>query len=439
VTAGLVDVRARPRSLVHKVDPVTLLTIYLVLLVGIPSRLVFSPLGGLGAPATVFAVLMFGWYLLAWFHPRSVLDRGRQPMRLAGVLWLCAILASYISANHHPLTTLAMNGADRGVIIACGWLGIMLVAADGITSLDRLRTLVRRIVFGATAMACLGIWQFFTGFDASKYIIIPGLNTVEPYIDLLSRGSFRRPSATAIHPIEFGVVLALCLPLAIHQARYAPPGKRVRRWAQVGLIAATLPMTVSRSALLGLLVVILVILPIWPRRDRGRAYLVMIAGLVGLRALVPGLIGTIRDLFLTIGSDSSTTERVGAFSHAAPFIAQHPLFGQGFGTFQPQIYFFTDDQYLGSLIETGVVGVIALISLFITGWCVARAGRRASTDPEVRHLAQCLAAPPAVALISYATFDAFAFPMAAGMTFLLLGCSGAVGRLARAESPAANP
>src|SRR5262249_25893662 len=141
----------------------------------------------------------------------------------------------------------------------------------------------------------------------------------------------------------------------------------------------------------------------------------------------------------SIGSDTSTTERVGAFHLAAPFIAQHPLFGVGFGTFEAQIFFFTDDQYLHSLIETGVIGVIALIALFVTGWCVARGGRRASTDPEVRHLAQCLAATAAVALISYATFDAFSFPMAAGMTFLLLGCCGAVGRLARVQASAASP
>ena len=113
------------------------------------------------------------------------------------------------------------------------------MAADAIDSLERLRTLFRRLVFGATAMATLGIVQFFTGLNAAKYIIIPGLTQQQAYTDVQVRDDFNRPSATAIHPLEFGFVLALILPLAIHQARYAPPGRRLRRWLQVAAIAST--------------------------------------------------------------------------------------------------------------------------------------------------------------------------------------------------------
>jgi polysaccharide biosynthesis protein PslJ len=421
-------------------DAVWLLTIYLVLLMGIPSRLILAPLGGLGAPATVLSVLIFGWYLLCWFYPSSILDRGQQPIRVAAILWFCAIIASYVAANLHTMPQLAINGADRGIIIAAGWIGVLLLVSDGIHSLERLRTLLRRVVFGATAMAGLGMIQFFTGLDAAKYIVIPGLSTQQPYTDLLGRGDFNRPSSTAIHPIEFGVVLSLCLPIAIHQARYAPPGKRARRWIQVAIIAATLPMTVSRSAILGLVVGGAVVISTWPRRDRHYAYMIIVAGTVVMRALIPGLIGTITGLFLSIGSDSSAQERTNAFGLASPFISQHPWFGQGFGTFQPQIYFFTDDQYLGSLIETGIVGVLALITLFVVGWTITRRARKAVVDDELRHLAQCLAAPIAVALVSYATFDAFAFPMAAGLTFLLAGCAGAAWRLIPASAtPAPVP
>jgi hypothetical protein len=47
----------------------------------------------------------------------------------------------------------------------------------------------------------------------------------------------------------------------------------------------------------------------------------------------------------------------------------------------------------------------------------------------VRSLAQSLAAAAAVAMVSFATFDALSFAMAAGMTFFLLGCVGALWRL----------
>jgi O-antigen ligase len=104
----------------------------------------------------------------------------------------------------------------------------------------------------------------------------------------------------------------------------------------------------------------------------------------------------------------------------------------------PQVFFFTDDQYLGSLIETGVLGLTALLALFAIGWFIARSARRVSIDEETRHLAQALAAPMAIVFVTYATFDAFAFPMAAGLTFLMAGCTGAIWRLARAQATIAD-
>ena len=319
-----------------------------------------------------------------------------------------------------------------------GWLGILLLTAEGIHQIDRLKTFLGRIVFGATAMAVLGITQFFTGLNAAKYIIIPGLNAQQAYTDISVRGSLNRPSATAIDPIEFGFVLAVVLPIAIHRARYAPPELRFRRWLQVGLIAAALPMTVSRSAILGLAVALIVILPTWPRRDRWLAILVMACSVFVLRTVIHGLIGTLVNLFSSIGTDSSTLSRTAAFSSAAPLISAHPLFGQGFGTFMPQILFYTDDQYLNSLIEIGAVGLVALLAIFVTGWHCARRSRRVSADPEVRDLAQCLAASVAVIIVVYATFDALYFSMAAGLTFLILGCVGAMWRIVNSQQDGAR-
>src|SRR5262249_13133133 len=169
--------------------------------------------------------------------------------------------------------------------------------------------------------------------------------------DLLSRNGLNRPSATAAHPLEFAAVLGMVLPIAINRARFAPPGKRLTRWLQVGLIGAALPMTVSRSAILGILAVCFVLLPTWPKLERRIAYGVLALGTMGLWFLTPGLLGTFRTLFATLSGDTSTTSRTGALSMASPYVSQHPWFGRGFGTFFPATYFFTDDQYLLSLID----------------------------------------------------------------------------------------
>jgi len=434
MTATAVRPASVPVGRARKNDVVTLLTFYVFVLMAIPSRLVFGAFGGAGAPSTILGVAFLGWYLLNWLHPTSTIGSGRQPFRIASLLLFCAIVAAYASANLHKLPTTPQNGVDRGLIMICGWLGILLLTADGVDRLDRLKTLLGRIVFGATAMAVLGIIQFFTGLNAAKYIVIPGLSIQQAYTDIAVRGAFNRPSATAIHPIEFGFVLAVVLPIAIHRARYAPPGSRFRRWLQVAPIAMALPMTVSRSAILGLAIAMVVMLPTWPRRDRWAALVVMVCSLFVLRTIIPGLIGTLRDLFLTVGSDSSVLSRTEAFSYASPLISAHPWFGLGFGAFMPQTYFFTDDQYLNSLIEIGVVGLVTLLTLFTIGWYLARASRKASTDPEIRDLAQCLAASVAVIVVGYSTFDVLYFPMAAGLTFLVLGCVGAMWRIVAMQS-----
>jgi O-antigen ligase len=417
----------------RRFDAVTILTVWVVLLMYIPATLVVAPLGAVGGPATIFAAVVLVIYLVTWLHPKLAPAKGRQPVRAAAILLTCAVIGTYVSTNRHIVPGLERNGLDRGIILICGWLGVLIMASDGIPSMERLKKLFGRVVIAATAMSILGITQFFTGLDATQYIIIPGLKQQSLNTDLLSRNGLNRPSATAAHPLEFACVLAMVLPIALNRARFAPPGKRGIRWTQVGLIAAALPLTLSRSAVLAILALVFVLLPTWPKVERRIAYVVMVLGVAGLWMLVPGLIGTFRTLFATLSGDTSTTSRTGALSKAQPFIAQHPWFGHGFGTFFPASYFFTDDQYVLSLIEIGVVGLFCLLALFITGLVTAQRVRHATNDPEMRDLGQSLTATIAVAMVAFGTFDALSFNMAAGLTFLFLGCTGAALRLLKAQ------
>lgn len=420
----------------RRIDAVTLLTCYLFLLMALPSSLVVGSFGAAGAPAALFAAILFCCYLIARQHFAMRLDNGRQPVRAAAVFFTCTTIATYVSANRTAMPVLQQNGADRGLILLAGWLAVLLLAADGIDSADRLRTLLRRVVLGATAMATLGIVEFLTRVDLAQYISIPGLTVNTEMTDLMSRGGVVRVMATTGQPLEFAAVLALSLPIAIHQARFAPPALRSRRWLQVALISAAMPMTVSRTAFLGLAAIGLVLLPGWPRRDRRRAYLIVLAAPVLLWLAKPGLLSSFSGLFGNLSTNSSSESRTRAYSEAAPYIAHHPWFGQGFGTFFPQTYFFVDNQYLMSTIETGAVGAAALVALFVAAWLTARSARLAATDDQTRDLTRCLAASVAAAAVCFATFDALSFSIASGLCFLLFGCIAAVWRLTHAQQRA---
>ena len=418
----------------HRADAVTMLTCYVFLLMLIPAPLVVYALGSAGAPATILAVGLACWYLATRLSPARMPSTRRQPIRVAVVLFSCAIVASYISANRHSLSAIEQDGADVGVLLTAGWAGIALLAADGISHIERLNVLLRRVIIGATIMASIAMAQFFTGLNVAKYIAIPGLTTLTPYTALISRDALNRPAATALDPIELAAVLVMCLPIAIHQARFAPTGRRFRCWMQAAIIGGAVPLTLSRTAFTALAAVCLVVLPAWPKHTRRVAY---IAGLAVAAAMfmVPSLLGTISTLFLQIGTDSSTTSRTSAFSLAGPFIAHDPWLGAGFDTFFPRTTFMTDDQYLSSLITTGVIGLVALLGLFVTGWFTARSARRAAADPQSRDLAQALAAAVAASAVSFASLDSFAFNIISGITFLTLGCTGALWRLTHTEPP----
>ncbi len=412
---------------------VTTLTLYLFLLMAIPQDLVFSPLGAAGSPSTMFALLVFVIYLGMWLRPSSFLDRARQPIRLIGVLFTCVMVATYASANRHLLPVLQKNSADRGLIFLFGWLGIQLLAADGIESVKALRILLRRQVFGAVAVALLGIAEFFSGIDATNYIKLPGLAAQTPVTDLLVRGGLSRIASTTSQPIEFGAVVVMTIPFALHQARFSSPEKRVVRWLQAGVLIIAAPLSVSRSAILALVVVTIVLLPTWPKKERRRAYMFAAAGLALFLVLVPSLFSTLLNLVVNIGSDPSAQSRTKAIARSWAYVSQHPWLGHGFSTFSPLTYFFVDDQYLMTLIETGFVGLLALIMLFVGGWAVARQARRISVDAEDRHLAQCLAASVAAAAVSFSDYDAFSFPMASGLSFMVMGCCGAYWRFCRSR------
>jgi polysaccharide biosynthesis protein PslJ len=413
-------------------DATALLSLYLFLLAAIPSSLVFAPLGAAGGPATLLAVAFMIMYLLMRLHPAFNIDRGRQPVRVAGLFFLCSIVAAYASANLFYLPKTEESGADRGFISAVGWLAVLLVAVDGIDRLDRLKILLNRVSTAATGLALIGIAQFFTGVNYTKYIVIPGLTAVQAPTDLIVRGGFNRAVATTAQPLEFAAVMVITFPLALHQARFAPAEARSAKWLKVLVIGAAIPMTVSRTALVGLLVAAVVLLPTWPRRHRRYAYAILLAVIAALFVGVPKLLSTFGTLLGQIFAGSSSTDsRTSAIGQSLPYIAQHPWFGRGFGTFQPQVYFFTDDQYLNSLITVGAVGLCCLMALFVTGWLLARSLRRRSADAEVRDLAQGLAAAVAVAAVCFGTFDVLSFASAAGLTFLIIGCTGAAWRLCR--------
>jgi hypothetical protein len=399
---------------------------------------------------------MLAWWIFARMVPGLGVVRTAQPVRWALGVFVFFVLVSYVSGHLHgwafpvgtsepttPATpdfpenvaqvvSKATSGSDRGLVSLAAWCGPLVVITDGLEGLRQVETLLRRLVYAVAAMAALGVLQFFTKIDIAAKVHIPGLTANQPIGGVFTRSDFNRVSATAIHPIEFGVVVASCLPLALHFALHAPQNRKLVAWVCAGLIAVAIPMSVSKSAILVAAVGLLVLFVAWPRPRQLLGLILFPFFAVGMRVLIPGLLGTVTSLFTHIFSDPSTGGRTDDYSVAFRLVREAPLFGHGLFTFLPTIYDrFLDNQWLDSLIELGYVGTAAFLMLFVVGFFSARGARRYTDVAETRHLAQALAGGVAGLVVAYATFDALSFPMATGVTFTLLGGCGAIWRVSR--------
>ncbi len=413
-------------------DGCSVLTLLIVLLLLVPQDYVLvGPLKSVGSPAVLVSIAA----LIIWAMSR-ILNLSEavelHPVRWALVVFLIAALTSYAAGMTRDLTPAEAASADRVVFFPLlALLGIALLAVDALGSRDRITTLLERLVIVAGLAAFVGILEFsFSGFDYREVMRLPGLTA---NVDLVSdtRSGFDRITAGASHPIEFSVVTAALVPLALHFLLHAPAGRRWRFGLALVALLVAVPMSVSRSGFLTLAVGLSVYAVALTARGRLNAIVLGIIGLGLFRAAVPGLLGTVRSLFLDVGTDPSIEGRTDDYQAIPLLMEGHWWFGRGLGTFQPQVYFFLDNQYLGSLLEGGIVSVAALIVLITVGIGVARGVRRRSSDPALRSEGQAIAASLAAFAAAAVTFDLLAFRQSASLMFLLIGCAGAHWSLVR--------
>ncbi len=310
--------------------------------------------------------------------------------------------------------------------------GVSLAVADGIRTRADLDRLLRLSVTMSALMALVGILQFFRIVDLARLIRLPGLQLNNSLIVVGTRGdaSLARVAGTASHYIEFGVVLALVLPVALHYAYFAPPGRPRRwRWLQAGIVAFAIPLSISRSAILTVVVTFVMLAVVWPWRHRYNAIMVSLVSLAFFRVINPGVLGTIRSLFANAENDPSVQDRIARTELVMDLWDLRPLLGRGAGMVIPEQYFLLDNQLFGTLLAGGVLGLLVLLLFFLVPYALARSIRLRGADQETRHLAQALAVTMPAAVLASATFDSFSFPTWVGLVCLYVGAIGALWRL----------
>ncbi|WP_433215821.1 O-antigen ligase family protein [Dactylosporangium sp. CS-047395] len=421
--------RAAPRR-----GPAFALSVYIVLLLCLPARIVLPGLGATGTIANVFILTALVWYGVSWLMRRITPARYTRLPRVAMFVFAVAVLLSYIAAARRDSSALESSAGDRGLIQLLAWFPLVLLATSlrEYADLDRL---LRLLVRCAALIGLVAILEFLTKTSLTAWMVLPGLSGGGGSAELVTRGDFVRPTATAAHSLELATVMALALPFALQQG-FNPVRKGViRNWLPVAIIALSAVMTVSRTSVIGVVIVFLTLLPTWPAKRLGPTMAALTVGVGAASVALPGLLGTLIGLFSAFlnGGDNSTNSREATSAVISQYFEERPWTGRGYGTFLPLMYRYTDNEYLLALVEMGILGVAAVVLVYIVCFHCGAAGRRRFADPAKRETGQGFVAVGFVMLVVTATFDTLSFPMVAGLSFLMMGLSGAYLGMARQD------
>ncbi len=389
-------------------------------------------------------------WLLGRTAPSAPNSRGDRSVSLAILALFTTLLLTYVLGLARPLRYAQIQGADRDVLILIALCGVAMLVSD-IARTQRTRRLIAALLIGgAVFSAFAGLIQQALAIDLSQYIRLPGFRDAGLFESGRERLGLTRAHGTARHPIEFGTSLALAFPFSLHFAAYG----RTRMARLAGLVASVvivsgLATSLSRSALVSLLVILVVVVPSWTPRRRLNAALTGVAIIAVMFMWQPHRLNSAIELAVNwrgenidgVGIDS----RTGDYEIVARMVSEHPLVGEGYGA---HVSFALDNEYLDTAIESGVLGVLALLAAVVVPFWVAGVARReaqARGDPAEADFAVAIRASLLASAIALATYDGLSFPQFAFSAFVIIGLAGAMRRRTpglrstAVESPLSEP
>jgi O-antigen ligase len=371
----------------------------------------------------------------------------RVRFRASGLEWplflfVAAALGSVIF-NGARITELDVHTeVTKQLTFFASFLLVFYLIVSVVRTREHVDRIVRMLVGGGAIVAALSIVESWTGYNAFDNLdgVLPLLQHVDAP-ESSERGGKLRVMGSAQGSIALGAALAMMLPLAAYL------GLRTRRWfwwAASAVLALGALATLSRTSILMLVVIIVVLFWLRPKQVR-RFWPVLLPAVVVIQLLLPGTLGTIRSSFFpkegllaqqSENAGSRGSGRVADLGPALDEFSQTPIFGQGYGTRltgrDKQNAQILDDQWLKTLLETGLVGALAWLWIFSRS--IRRLARAAKEDQSPDGLLfVAFAASITAFAIGMVLFDAFAFIQVTFILFIMLAL-GSVALTARERS-----
>jgi O-antigen ligase len=404
-------------------------------------------------PYRMFVALLIGvWVLALLVDPRIRLRRSG----LEGPIFLI-LVAALASVVVNPARVAELDGTVTKLLTFLISFLLVFYAIVSLVTPRAVEFLVKTLVIGGAVVSVTAIIEYRTGFNPHLSVLrlIPFFQEVGGELGDSSR---RRAYASAQHPIALGVALTMLIPFALCLAR----ASRSRWWwGAVALLLVGALTTQSRTAFFALVAVGIVFV-VLRTREAMRLWPVLIPIAVATHFVAPGALGAVRATFLSpqdliaeqqtvfvppsdVPTWCNTAGRVADLGPALSDVSHKPLLGYGYGTRvvgagsqEVANACVLDNQWLATLLETGTIGAIAWLWLFLL--FVRQGGRfaRAHASSDGWLVVASVASVSSFA-VSMLFFDAYSFIQVTFLLFITLAIGAAVMRLQKEARVAPLP
>ena len=298
------------------------------------------------------------------------------------------------------------------------------------------------LMIGLASIVAVGaIWEYRTNYnvfyDVAKHVLSPFASVADVPNELgQGRKSTFGPTS---HGLALTAILALALPFAVLAASAAKERRnKILFSIAVALILGAGLATLRKTSAIAPAVALAVLVAYRPR-DMLRLIPLGIVMLAVIHVVAPAAITSVSDQFTNGFFSAKTTEwRTSDYGAVAPDFNTYPLVGRGYGTIDPtrdDTYRILDNEYLGTLVQVGFLGLAAYIALIMAALALAHRGIRHGLDEHRRSFALACSAAFASFGVANLLFDVLSFPQVPYLFFFLAGlCSVAASRPAPAPS-----
>jgi hypothetical protein len=375
------------------------------------------------------AFVAIGWLTSLLIDPRVRIRRSGLD---APLMWFFLLVFLSLLANSGRVASVSGEVYKKLLFFASFFLLFYIVVSVVRRARD-IEFLVRILAGGGAIVAASTVVERRTGYNVFDH-----LSTVLPFLHLEAFqvqsagfvGGRLRVFASAQHSIALGAALAMLLPLAVYRAR------TYREWYW-WVVATVLGMgalaTGSRTGVIMLVVEAVVFVMLRPR-DMARLWPLLIPALLFVKVAAPGSLGTLHAFFPRggiINEQQNAAVGSGRLATLGPALhtefKPNPLVGEGFGTritkrteIAAKNGPILDDQWLGILLETGLLGAVSLLWMFLRFMRQLGGEARRDQSPRGWLLTSIIASVAAFAAGMF-LYDAFSFIQVTFLLFLFLG------------------